>query len=127
MPAADRPNSYEARLLRVLAYIYDHLDGDLSLDRLSDVACMSRFHWHRVFRAMTGETPAEAARRLRLIKAANALVHEDTPWRRSPSATVIPMSPASRAPSARRTDYPPASSGTGACSLPTTFAAIPEP
>jgi AraC family transcriptional regulator len=65
--------------MRVLVHIYDHLDGDLSLDALADVAGVSRFHWHRVFRAMTGETIAEAARRLRLLKAANALVQEDAP------------------------------------------------
>ena len=72
------PNSaYEARLLRVLAYICDNLDGDLSLDALADVACMSPYHWHRVFRAITGETPAEAIRRIRLLKAANALVNDN--------------------------------------------------
>ncbi len=79
MSAAGNQLRYEARLLRVLAYIYDHLDGDLSLDTLADVACLSRFHWHRVFRAMTGETVAEAVRRLRLLAAANALVTEDAP------------------------------------------------
>lgn len=68
---------YAARIRRVLEYIYNNLDGDLSLDTLADVACMSRFHWHRVFRAMTGETLAEATRRLRLLKAANALVNGD--------------------------------------------------
>lgn len=71
------PNStYEARLLRVLAYIHDNLDGDLGLDALAEVACMSPYHWHRVFRAVTGETPAEAIRRIRLLKAANALVND---------------------------------------------------
>lgn len=70
-------SSYEARLLRVLAYICDNLDGDLSLDALADVACMSPYHWHRVFRAITGETPAEAIRRIRLLKAANRLVNEN--------------------------------------------------
>lgn len=76
MPADETPRTYEARLLRVLAYIYDNLDGDLSLDTLADIACMSRFHWHRVYRAMTGETLADAIRRIRMAKAANALVHE---------------------------------------------------
>src|SRR5262245_16154905 len=79
MTAADNQRQYEARLLRVLAYIHDNLDGDLSLDRLADVACMSRFHWHRVFRAMTGETLADAVRRIRLSRAANALVSEERP------------------------------------------------
>lgn len=70
-------NSYEARLLRVLAYIHDNIDGDLSLNALAEVACMSPYHWHRVFRAVTGETPAEAIRRMRLLKAANKLVNEN--------------------------------------------------
>ena len=77
MTIDDPPRSYEARLLRVLAYIYDNLDGDLSLDTLAEIACMSRFHWHRVFRAMTGETLADAIRRIRMAKAANALVLEN--------------------------------------------------
>ena len=71
------PASYEDRLLRVLAYIYDNPAGDLSLDTLADVAAMSRFHWHRVFRAMTGETCAQAVRRVRLHRAAVWLVQSD--------------------------------------------------
>lgn len=71
--------SYENRILRVLAYIHDNTDGDLSLDRLADVAAMSRFHWHRVFRALTGETCAQAVRRIRLHRAASWLVMSDMP------------------------------------------------
>ena len=41
-------NANEKRLLRVLDHIHDNPAGDLSLDALSDVAAMSRFHWHRV-------------------------------------------------------------------------------
>ncbi len=33
--------SYEDRVLRVLTHICDHLDGDLSLDVLADVAAVS--------------------------------------------------------------------------------------
>jgi AraC family transcriptional regulator len=79
MSATGKQAEYEGRLLRVLAHIQDHVDGDLSLDALAEVACMSRFHWHRVFRAMTGETLADAVRRIRLLRAANALVREDRP------------------------------------------------
>ncbi|WP_425083943.1 AraC family transcriptional regulator [Ruegeria profundi] len=70
--------SYEDRILRVLTYIHDHPDGDLSLDALADVAAMSRFHWHRVFRALTGETCAQAVRRIRLHRAAVQLVRSDS-------------------------------------------------
>lgn len=82
MAADDRPFvGYEDRLNRVLSYIYENLDEDLNLDKLADVACMSRYHWHRVFRAMTGETLSEVVRRLRLNKAANALIEDNTPVR----------------------------------------------
>lgn len=71
------PISYEDRILRVLTYVHDNPAGDLSLDQLADVAAMSRFHWHRVFRAMTGETCAQAVRRIRLQMAAVKLVQSD--------------------------------------------------
>ncbi len=71
--------SYEKRLMRVLEYIHANPAGDLSLDRLADVAAMSRFHWHRVFHAMTGETCAQATRRIRLHRAACWLVQTGDP------------------------------------------------
>lgn len=72
-------NDYEKRLLRVLDYVYDNLDGDLSLDALADVAALSRFHFHRVFSAVTGETLAHFIRRLRLHRAGIELIHTDAP------------------------------------------------
>lgn len=69
--------AYETRLRRVLAYIHDNPAGDLSLDTLADVAAMSRFHWHRVFHGMTGETCANAVRRIRVHRAACWLVQSD--------------------------------------------------
>ncbi len=70
------PN-YEKRMLRVLDYIRDNPAGDLSLDKLAEVAAMSRFHWHRVFREITGETCAQTIRRIRMFRAANMLVQTD--------------------------------------------------
>jgi AraC family transcriptional regulator len=76
------PNAYEERLVRVLDHIHDNPAGDLSLDALADVAAFSRFHWHRVFRAMTGETTAQAVRRVRLHRASVALVQTAHPLAR---------------------------------------------
>lgn len=70
-------NPYETRLLRVIDHIFANLDGDLSLDALADVAAMSRFHWHRIYRAMTGETCAQTVRRIRLHVAASLLAGSD--------------------------------------------------
>jgi AraC family transcriptional regulator len=67
-------NDTERRMWRVIDHIHDNPAGDLSLDALADVAAMSRFHWHRVFHAVTGETAAQTVRRMRLHRAAVALV-----------------------------------------------------
>lgn len=69
--------SYEKRVLRVLSYIHDNPGGDLSLDRLADVAAMSRFHWHRVFSGMMGKTAAQVTREIRMHRAACWLVQKD--------------------------------------------------
>ena len=45
------------RLLRALHYIQEHSEEPLSLDQLASVACMSKFHFLRCFRALLGVTP----------------------------------------------------------------------
>ena len=61
------------RILRVVEYIQTHLDEDLSVDRLSEVAGFSKYHFHRLFSAHTGTTVARLARELRLKQAAYQL------------------------------------------------------
>lgn len=68
---------YEQRMLRVIRYIQDNPTGDLSLDALADVGALSRFHWHRVFRAMTGKTCANVVKAVRMQRASIALVQTD--------------------------------------------------
>ncbi|AWK87808.1 AraC family transcriptional regulator [Azospirillum thermophilum] len=65
---------YGRRIDRVIAHIGAHLDDPLDLDRLAEVACFSPYHFHRIYRSMTGETAAETLRRLRLHRAAGHLV-----------------------------------------------------
>lgn len=55
---------------RVLNYIDAHLDQPLDGAELADVANFSRFHFHRIFFALMGETLGSYARRRRLEKAA---------------------------------------------------------
>jgi AraC family transcriptional regulator len=64
---------YEDRLNRVVNYVYDHLDDDLDLAKLADVAAMSPYHWHRVYQAFHSESAAETVKRLRLQRAAAEL------------------------------------------------------
>lgn len=56
-------------MARVTAYIHEHVDEPLDLDRLAEVACLSRFHWHRVYRAIQGETVAQTLKRVRMTRA----------------------------------------------------------
>ncbi|MFZ1467677.1 MAG: AraC family transcriptional regulator [Paracoccaceae bacterium] len=72
-------NDYEKRLNRVVEHIHDNPGGDLSLDRLAEVAALSRFHFHRVYHAMTGETVVSTVRRMRLHRASIALVQGGAP------------------------------------------------
>jgi AraC family transcriptional regulator len=69
--------NYNDRLNRVLDYVYAHLEDDLSFDRLADVACLSPYHWSRIYSAMRGETIVATIRRLRLQRAADRLANSD--------------------------------------------------
>jgi AraC family transcriptional regulator len=78
--AMSRPNTelaYSQRIGRVISYIHDHLDEEIGLDVLADIACMSPFHWHRIYTAMQGETVAATVRRLRMVRAADWLANTD--------------------------------------------------
>lgn len=70
---------YEDRLRRVSAFIHENLDEELDMDRLAEVACMSSYHWHRIYRAIHGETLASTVKRLRLHRAAGEIVATDRP------------------------------------------------
>ena len=71
--------NYAVRLERVVTWLAEHLDDVLDLERLADVACMSPYHFHRVYHAMQGETAAETIRRLRLHRAAVDLLTRELP------------------------------------------------
>ncbi len=70
---------YQERLSRVIVFIHDHLDEEIDLNRLADVACLSPYHWHRIYHAMNGETIAATVRRLRLHRAAGFLANTAMP------------------------------------------------
>ncbi|MCB1756464.1 MAG: AraC family transcriptional regulator [Gammaproteobacteria bacterium] len=69
--------SYRQRIEAVWAYMSTHLDLPLSLERLSEVAHCSPYHFHRIYRGIVGETPNMTLRRLRLKRAAVALLDGD--------------------------------------------------
>lgn len=50
---------YRRRILKVMDHLRAHLDDAPSFERLAEIACLSPFHFHRIYRGMTGETMAE--------------------------------------------------------------------
>ena len=65
--------TYHARLRRVLQHIEAHLDEDMSVEGLSDIAAFSKFHFHRQFTALFGIGVAKFIQLLRLKRAAYQL------------------------------------------------------
>jgi len=63
----------EQRLLRAALYVERHLGEPLTLERLAAEACISTYHFHRLFRLWLGEPVMEYVRRLRLEHAAYRL------------------------------------------------------
>jgi AraC family transcriptional regulator len=57
------------RLQQVLEYIHSHLDQDLSLDTLANLANMSKYHFIYLFTKLQGATPHQYVIQQRIQKA----------------------------------------------------------
>ena len=69
--------TYRQRLTKVIDYIHDHIDQNLDVNTLADVAMMSPYHFHRIYREFAQETVNATVRRLRLQRAAVLLIHSE--------------------------------------------------
>ena len=69
MPHTASQVEYVHRLDRVIDHIQRHPDGDLSLAALAQIAHFSPFHFHRIFRAHTGQTLQRFVAQSRLRRA----------------------------------------------------------
>lgn len=63
---------YHKRLLPVIRHLEAHFDEPLNLEEVAALAHLSPYHFHRIFKAVTGETLNEHLRRLRLEKVATS-------------------------------------------------------
>ncbi|HPH82145.1 MAG TPA: AraC family transcriptional regulator [Flavobacteriales bacterium] len=66
---------YIKRINKVLTYIDEHLEADLSLEKVSAIAFYSPFHLHRLFKAITNETLNTYITRKRIERTALMLIH----------------------------------------------------
>src|SRR5690606_27158836 len=69
---------YKNRINRVFEFIDKNLESDLSLNTLCEIAFFSPFHFHRVFKFVTGETLNEYVSRRKIEKSALDLLHKNT-------------------------------------------------
>ena len=63
------------RIRKVLNFIEENLDNELSLENLAEIGNYSPFHFHRIFRGIIGETLQEYINRNRMEKSAMLLSH----------------------------------------------------
>ena len=69
----DTQHEYYKSINRVLEYVQEHLHENPGLKTLAGIACISPFHFHRIFKATIGESLAEYVQRLRLEYVAERL------------------------------------------------------
>jgi AraC family transcriptional regulator len=65
------------RLLRGKDYLDSFFCGEMRLDKVASVACLSPYHFHRLFREVFGETPNHYLQRRRLANARELLGSTD--------------------------------------------------
>ncbi|MEI7527182.1 MAG: helix-turn-helix domain-containing protein [Mariniphaga sp.] len=72
-PENHKEKEYHLRIRKVLAYIQENLSEDLSLEKLSELAFFSPFHFQKMFSQYVGESPKQYIMRLRLERIAHYL------------------------------------------------------
>ncbi len=73
-PSGNLNAEYISRINRVLDYIERNIDREFTLDELASVAFFSKYHFHRIFNALMGETLFDFIQRTRVEKGAGLLL-----------------------------------------------------
>jgi AraC-like DNA-binding protein len=73
LSAVNARSEYVVRINRVIDYVQAHWAEDPALSELARVAAFSPYHFHRVFRALVGETLGQFIARLRAKRLAPRL------------------------------------------------------
>ncbi len=77
MPRQTTATHYRKRLAVLTDYIYQNIEGDLTLATLAEVALISPYHLHRIYRSIYNDTLTETIKRIRLHYAAGRLLNTD--------------------------------------------------
>ena len=67
-------DNYNAIINKVADYIEENLSEVINLKDIANVSEISKYHFHKIFKSVTGETIAEFIKRVRLEKSADMLI-----------------------------------------------------
>ena len=62
------------RINRAINYAKNHCGCDIDLHTMANAACLSKYHFLRLFKSQVGETPVRFLQRIRLERAMRKLV-----------------------------------------------------
>ncbi len=69
--------NYYQNIERAIIYIEGNLISKLNLEDVASAACLSKFHFHRLFKLLIGDTVSEYIRKRRLYNASQDLIYSD--------------------------------------------------
>ena len=69
--------NYYQHIERAIIFIEKNLSYKIGLDNVAEASCLSKFHFHRVFTSLMGETAVNYIRKRRLSKASYDLLYTD--------------------------------------------------
>jgi AraC family transcriptional regulator len=72
----DKTRDYIERINKVIDYIELNLANDIQLDDLAQIACLSKYHFHRIFFSFTNESLYRFVTRLRTERSAVLLLSQ---------------------------------------------------
>src|SRR5262249_35644618 len=88
-PLSGPPRLTDDQLRAAIDYIQDHIRESLDLGSISRAASLSEFHFARLFKAATGDTPFQFVTRTRMERAKQLLRKTRLPFLRTPGGVVL--------------------------------------
>ncbi|GAT62525.1 helix-turn-helix domain-containing protein [Paludibacter jiangxiensis] len=66
------------RIKKTIEYLKENPGKNMSLKEVASIAMFSEYHFHRIFKKVTGETPRRYIKRLRMEKACSYLKSDES-------------------------------------------------
>ena len=77
--STNRQQRNQQKVIEVMALLWENRDRTITLDQCSEWVHFSPAHFHRLYKAVTGETVFVTHQRMRMTQACSELMHQDWP------------------------------------------------